>query len=342
MATMDKIFSAYQQRQATLEASQSSNPFAKGIAYISHTLVPLHSAQIPLMDQGFLKGDLTYDVASVWDGRFFRLDDHLDRLDASCQKMRYRIPISREETKNITLTMLAKSGIRDAYVCYIVTRGLERISNTSLGKKAEELTNTLYIWISPYVWVMPPAMQKVGGSAVIARNVRRTPPGAFDPTVKNLQWGDFTRGLMEAGDRGAVYPFLTDGDGNLTEGAGYNVCVIRDGVLYTPDRGVLEGVTRKSVLEVARKNGIETRVEVVPVEVVYQAEEIFMCTTAGGVMPITELDGKPVGSGKVGELTKKIWDGYWEAHWDEKLSLAVDYAVNVDRILDASQLKSRL
>ncbi|CAK1364530.1 unnamed protein product [Cercospora beticola] len=332
MSTMKPIFDAYQQRQAALEEIYSTNPYAKGIAYISNELVPLHSARIPLLDQGFLKGDLTYDVASAWNGRFFRLDDHLTRLNQSCQKMRYRIPISREEIKRITISMLAKSGIKDAYICYIVTRGLERISNTALGKKAEELTNTLYIWISPYVWVMSPAAQMdASGSAVIARTVRRTPPGAFDPTVKNLQWGDFTRGLMEAGDRGAVYPFLTDGDGNLTEGAGYNVCVVKDGVLFTPDRGVLEGVTRKTVLEVARKVGMEVRVEVVLVELVYRADEIFMCTTAGGVMPITSLDGQKIGSGKVGNWTAKIWDGYWAAHEHPDLSEDINYAADSGR-----------
>jgi branched-subunit amino acid aminotransferase/4-amino-4-deoxychorismate lyase len=85
--------------------------------------------------------------------------------------------------------------------------------------------------------------------------VRRVPPGAIDPTVKNLQWGDLTRGLLEARDRGAMYPILTDGDANLTEGSGFNVILIKDGKLHTPKKGVLEGVTRLSVLAVAEKLG---------------------------------------------------------------------------------------
>ena len=287
-----------------------------------------------MADQGFLRGDMTYDVASAWDGRTFRLDDHLDRLEKSCKKMRYyNIPLSRGEIKSKIVEMLQKSGIKDAYICLMVTRGLQRVSNNvDIGKKAEELENIIYIWIVPYVWVMSPSMQMSGGgSAIIARTVRRVPPGAFDPTVKNLQWGDFTRGLFEASDRGAMYPFLTDGDGNLTEGSGYNICIIKDGVLYTPDRGVLEGVTRKSVIECAKKEGIEVRVEVVPVELVYQADEIFMCTTAGGVMPITELDGKKVGNGKTGTLTSRIWDSYWAAHLDPKLNVEINYAAGAGR-----------
>ncbi|KAM3416838.1 hypothetical protein BST61_g8428 [Cercospora zeina] len=81
MSTMKAVFEAYQQRQAALEATYSTNPYARGIAYISNEIVPLYSARVPLVDQGFLKGDLTYDVASTWNGRFFRLNDHLDRLD---------------------------------------------------------------------------------------------------------------------------------------------------------------------------------------------------------------------------------------------------------------------
>lgn len=320
---MNKVFSAYAARNAALEAS--SNPFAKGIAWVEGELVPFDQARIPLRDQGFMHGDLTYDVPSIWDGRFFRLDDHLARLDASCGKMRMKLPLSMAEIKKILEEMVAKSGIKDAFVELIVTRGLTGVR----GSKAEEISQqNLYMFILPYVWVMEPQMQPNGGSAIIARTVRRTPVGSFDPTIKNLQWGDLTRGLFEASDRGADYPFLTDGDGNLTEGSGFNIVLVKNGILYTPQRGVLEGVTRKSVIDVARANGIDVRVEFVPTESVYQCDELFMCTTAGGIMPITSLDGKPVGNGQVGPLTKRIWDGYWAMHYDPAYSYALEYNDN--------------
>lgn len=319
MATMDKIFKAYEARKATLE--QSSHPFAKGVAWVEGQLVPYDEARIPLKDQGFLHSDLTYDVPAIWDGRFFRLDDHLNRLEASCHKIRLRLPMPKHEIKTTLLRMAAESGIRDAFVELIVTRGLQAVR----GSRAEDLVNNLYLFIVPYVWVMPPEVQRAGGSAVIARTVRRVPPGAIDPTVKNLQWGDLTRAMYEAQDRGAQYPFLTDGDGNLTEGSGFNVVMIKDGVLYTPDRGVLEGVTRKSVFDIARVNGIEIRCEVVPVELAYQSDEVFMCTTAGGVMPITSLDGQKIKDGKIGAITSKIWDGYWAMHWDPAYTTEVPY-----------------
>src|SRR5690348_10264585 len=106
MATMEKVFTAYQQRQAVLE--KSTNPFAKGIAWVEGQLVPLSEARIPLLDQGFMHSDLTYDVPSVWDSRFFRLDDHLSRLEASCTKLRLRLPLPREEVKKILVDMVAK------------------------------------------------------------------------------------------------------------------------------------------------------------------------------------------------------------------------------------------
>ncbi|KAI3158697.1 hypothetical protein CBS147317_4785 [Penicillium roqueforti] len=320
MTSMNEIFGAHAARKAVLEAS--SNPFAKGIAWVEGELVPFHQARIPMMDQGFLHGDLTYDVPSIWDGRFFRLDDHISRLDASCGKMRMQLPLPREEIKRILGQMATTSGIKDAFVELIVTRGLVGVR----GSTPEQLTQqNLYMFVLPYSWVMEPEMQYGGGSAIIARTVRRTPVGCFDPTIKNLQWGDLTRGMFEASDRGATYPFLTDGDANLTEGSGFNIVLIKNGVLYTPERGVLEGVTRKSVFDAARANGIEFRVEIVPVESIYHCDELFMCTTAGGIMPITVLDGKPVNDGQVGPITKCIWDHYWAMHYDSTYSYALNY-----------------
>ena len=326
MATMERIFGNYESRKAVLE--KSSHRFSQGVAWVAGEMVPFNDARIPLKDQGFLHSDLTYDVPAIWDGRFFRLDDHLDRLEASCKKLRLRLPRPKDEIKHILLDMAAQSGIRDAFVELIVTRGLQGVRDA----KAEDLVNNLYLFIIPYIWVMAPQIQRSGGDAIVARTVRRVPPGAMDPTVKNLQWGDLTRAMYEARDRGAQYPFLTDGDGNLTEGSGFNIVLIKDAVLYTPDRGVLEGVTRKSVFDVARANGIEVRCEVVPVELAYESDEIFMCTTAGGIMPITSLDGKNVGDGRVGPITKRIWDDYWSMHWDSKYTIKVEYADRASKL----------
>ncbi|KAB8223823.1 aminotransferase [Aspergillus novoparasiticus] len=123
MTSMQKVFAGYAARQAVLEAS--NNPFAKGMAWVEGEYVPLSEARIPLPDQGFMHSDLTYDVPSVWDGRVFRLDDHLTRLEVSFEKLRLKVTLLREEVKQVLVDMIAKSGIRDAFIGLIVTRGLK-------------------------------------------------------------------------------------------------------------------------------------------------------------------------------------------------------------------------
>ncbi len=319
MTYTDHIFTEYRCRLAELQ--ESPNPFAKGIAWVGGDYVPVAEAKIPLLDQGFLHSDLTYDVPAIWNGRFFRLDDHLDRFEASLKKLRLKSPIPRQDIRDRLVEMAAKSGIRDAYVMMIVTRGLRYVRQYA----PEDCENFCYLMVTPYLWVMNEEVQKTGGSAIIARTVRRIPPGAIDPTVKNLQWGDFTRGIFEARDRGAMYPILTDGDANLTEGSGFNVVLVKDGRLYTPRRGVLEGVTRKSVLAVADKLGIPWVIDDIPVQMAYDCDEIMFVTTAGGVMPITTLDDRPVGDGEVGPVSKAIWKGYWDAHSDPDYSFPINY-----------------
>ncbi|KAL7918452.1 D-aminoacid aminotransferase-like PLP-dependent enzyme [Trichoderma austrokoningii] len=319
MASMDAVFSAYRQRQAALKAS--NNRYADGIVWIAGELSPLAEARIPIIDQGFLHGDMCYDVPSVWNGKFFRLDNHLSRLDESCNKIRLKLPMPKHEIADILYLMITKSGMRDAYVQIIVTRGFKGVR----GSRPEEIINRLYIIILPYVWLMSPEMQYCGGSAVVCTTVRRTPPGAMDPTIKNLQWGDMVRGMHEAGDRGADYPFLTDGDCNLTEGSGYNIVLVKKNALYTPDRGVLQGVTRRTVMQIAAIKHVDVHVQVVPAAMAYTCDEIFLCTTAGGILPITVLDGKPVGDGTVGPITKMIWDGYWDLHSHRAYARGVFY-----------------
>src|ERR1700753_1293555 len=144
MATMEKVFAAYRARKATLETTYDTNSFARGVAWVEGELVPLAEARIPLTDQGFMHSDLTYDVPSVWDGRFFRLDDHLSRLEASCVKLRLQFPIPREQIRRTLVEMVAKSGIRDAFVEIIVTRGLKAVRE---AKPGELLKNNLYLFI---------------------------------------------------------------------------------------------------------------------------------------------------------------------------------------------------
>lgn len=315
IATLRK---SYEDRLAAHRLRTDS--FADGAAYVGGEIVEAGEARVPLFDLGFLRSDLTYDVPAVWDGRFFRLDDHLDRLERSCAKLRLTPPLTRSQMRDMLIALVRRTGLRDAYVDIIVTRG----ARTYGERDPRKTIPALYAFVIPYVWIMPLAAQETGGSAVITRDVRRTPPGAMDPTIKNLQWGDLTRGFFEAYDRNAMLPLLPDGDGNITEGC-YNIFTVHDGVLRTPGRGVLEGVTRRTAAEIAQSEGWTVEMADTPVGSLYTADEIFLTSTAGGIMPITLLDGEPVGGGQVGPFTRTIWERYWALHYDPALSFAVEY-----------------
>jgi branched-subunit amino acid aminotransferase/4-amino-4-deoxychorismate lyase len=299
----------------------AENPFIAGCAWIEGDYVPIGEARIPILDVGFVRSDLTYDVVAVWEGRFFRFEDHLARLERSCERIRIVPPVTRNELREILLQVVRRSGIRNAYVEAVFTRGVP-----GPGERDPRLWKPrLYAFAIPYVWIVRPELQARGTDVIVARDTRRIPPGAVDPTVKNFQWGDLVRGLFEAYDRGAWLPILTDGDGNVTEGPGFNVFILADGCLYTPERGVLEGITRMTAIEIAREQGLDVRIGHVPVSLLYQAEEIFLTSTAGGIMPVATLDGQPVGGGTQGPVTGAIRDRYWALHSDPGYTTQVDY-----------------
>jgi len=299
-----------------------TNPFANGCAWIEGQYVPIADARIPILDAGFVRSDCTYDVAAVWKGRFFRLDDHIDRLLAGCARIRLTPPASKDEVRSIMVEAVRRSEIRDAYVEVVVTRGVP----TPGDRDSRRWTPRLYAYAIPYVWIVRPELQEAGTlNVVVARNTRRIPVGSVDPTVKNFHWGDLVRGLYEAYDRGGWLAIMPDGDGFVTEGAGFNVFAVNGGELYTPARGILLGITRRTVLEIAEQFGIPTHVTDMPVGDLFNADEVFLTSTAGGVMPVAKLDGLPVGEGKTGPVTSRIRQQYWHLHQDPNLSFPVDY-----------------
>jgi len=300
---------------------RNENPFAAGCAWIEGAYVPIGDARIPILDTGFVRSDLTYDVAAVWKGRFFRLDDHLARLERGCERIRLKPPFARERVRDIFFEIVRRSGLRNAYVEAIVTRGVPRAGE----RDPRLLTPRFYAFAIPYVWLVQPEQQAIGVDVVVAET-RRIPTDSVDPTVKNFHWGDLTRALFEAYDRGASFPILTDGNGSVTEGAGFNVFALVGGRLLTPDRGALEGITRMTAIEIARDNGLHVVVDNMPVRALYEADELFLTTTAGGVIPVATLDGQPVGAGNPGPVTAHIRKRYWELHDDPACTLPVDYA----------------
>ena len=147
----------------------------------------------------------------------------------------------------------------------------------------------------------------------------------MDPTIKNHHWGDLTRADREAHQKGARTAFLLDIHGNLSEGVGFNVWIIKNGKLLTPDSNVLLGVTRLTVFDLAKEMNIEARACTVSLEMLRAADEIFMSTTAGGIMPVRSLDGVPVSGGRPGPITTRLRDAFWKAHDNPKYLTPVNY-----------------
>lgn len=299
----------------------SDADLSSGVAWLDGRYIPVAEATISVLDWGFTRSDVTYDVAHTWNGRFFRLDAHLDRFTDSLAHLRLDPGLDRGAMKELLHGCVAASGLRDAYVEMLCTRGLPP-RGVRDPRNAE---NRFVAYALPFVWIADERQRREGLTAVVADFVKRIPPGAVDPRVKNFHWLDLVRGLFEAYDRGAETVILSDGEGNVTEGPGFNVFAIRDGIVHTPDHGVLLGVTRRSVLELCERLAIPTAVGPLPVAALSDADEIFATSTAGGVMPVTSLDGHPVGKGTTGELTHRIHDVYWAAHEDEDWTTPVDY-----------------
>ena len=298
---------------------QTDQP-SSGIAYINGAYVPLSDATIPMLDRGFVRSDATYDVVHVWKGRFFRLDDYIERFWRSMAGLRMSIPQTPEEVKSILHACVRRSGLQDAYVQMTCTRGVPAKGNRDPRACANQFT----AFAQPFVWIANEEQRKAGLHLVVT-NVQRIPPEAIDPRIKNFHWLDLTMALFEAYDRGGMVPVLPDAAGNVTEGPGFNIFAVNEGRLVTPDRGMFEGMTRRTVIELAEELQIPVAVRALPAAELRGAQEIFLSSTAGGIMPVTVLDGEKVGTGVPGPITGSIHDLYWRRHEEGWKSTPVDY-----------------
>lgn len=298
----------------------ADDPFAAGTAFVDGTYQPVGEARLPLLDWGFIKSDCTYDVVGVWGGRFFRLNDHLDRFHASMARLNLVSPYGREEIAAVLHECVRLAGLRDAYVEMITTRGLAPAGS----RDPRDCENRFYAFAVPYIWLAKPERQEAGINLTVA-SVRRTPPESLDPRIKNFQWGDMVAGLFEAYGRGGETAVLPDRDGNVTEGPGFNLFALIGGRLVTPRSGVLEGITRKTVVELADRAGCPVTFVDLPVADLARAEEVFLTSTAGGVIPVGRIDGRPVGDGRPGPVALRLRELYWAAHEDPAYTTPVDY-----------------
>ena len=297
------------------------DPWAAGAAFVDGTFCPIADAKISVLDMGVTRSDCTYDVVGVWEGRFFRLDAHLDRFLNSVARLRLDIGRSRHDLEDLLHECVSRASLRSAYVSMTCTRGRPAPGSRDL----RTCRNNFYCFAIPYVWVSAQAQQAVGASMWIS-DIPRIPPESVDPSVKNYHWLDMDMAQLDAYDHDAQLVVLRDMRGTITEGPGYNVFAFVDGRWLTPAAGTLMGITRKTVLELCGESGQQVEQGVLTADDLLRADEIFACTTAGGVMPVSLINGHSVGAGIVGTHTTELRDRYWQRHDDPLWSTLVRYA----------------
>jgi len=218
--------------------------------------------------------------------------------------------------------MVSQSGLRDSYVAMVCSRGRPKIPGSRDPRDCE---NHFFAWCVPYVHVIKPEIIDQGATAWISQNVYRIPEESVNPRVKNYHWGDFTQGIFEAKDNKYETVILLDFDGNVTEGPGFNVFAIKDGVLITPDRGVLAGVSRKTVLEIADYLGIGASIRPLSVDELLAADEVFLSSSGGGVIPIVRVNETIYGNGVKGPISVRLNETYWQWTTLEKYRDPINY-----------------
>jgi branched-chain amino acid aminotransferase len=299
---------------------QSQADFSRGCAWQRGQFVPIAEAAVPITDWGFLRSDATYDVVTVWEGAFFRLQDHLERFFASCHRFRLDPGRGREEVTGILEECVRRAGLRSAYVEMIATRGQPPWGS----RDPRQAVNQFYAFAVPYVWIANEE-QRARGLNVVVSEVQRIPAASVDPTAKNYHWNDLTMGLLGALDAGGDTVLLTDSEGNVVEGPGFNVFAVSNGALVTPAEGVLEGITRRTVIEMAQARGMKVELRKLPAAELRSASEAFLSSSGGGVLPVTRIDGRPLGDGRPGPQTLALAESYWALHRDPRYSTPVRY-----------------
>ena len=300
------------------------NDLSMGAAWMNGQVLPISQAMIPVNDWGLVHSDITYDVVPVIDGAFFRFDDYWARFLSSMENLNLDPGMTKLDIHAALHQMVGKSNLRDSYVAMVCSRGKPKISGSRDPRDCE---NHFFAWCVPYVHIIKPEIIERGATAWIAQNAYRIPENSVNPRIKNYHWGDFTQGIFEAKGKDYETVILLDYDGNVTEGPGFNVFAIKDKVLITPERGVLAGVSRKTVLEIADHLGINTNIRSLSVDELLAADEVFLSSSGGGVIPIVRVNETIYGNGASGPMSVQLNETYWDWTTLEKYRDPITYMV---------------
>jgi branched-chain amino acid aminotransferase len=275
------------------------------IIYIDGAFVPKEQAKISVFDHGFLYGDGVFEGIRAYNGRVFRLQEHLDRLYDSAKTIDLSVPLTKAEMTQAIIETMKKNNLRDGYVRPIVTRGVG-----DLGLDPRKCAKASVIIIAVEWGAMYGDLYEKGLKA-ISVSVRRNPADALPPNVKSLNYLNNILGKIEANYKGGDEAIFFDTNGYISEGSGDNIFIVKNGVIYTPATlNNLRGITRMVVIELAKSHGITLIEQNLGYYDMYSADEVFVTGTAAEVAPIVLIDGRSIGSGRPGPVTRQLMGAF--------------------------------
>ena len=280
------------------------------LIYLDGRFVPKEEAVISVYDHGFLYGDGVFEGIRAYNGRVFRLQEHVERLYRSAGAIMLSIPLSQDEMAQAVLETCSRNGIRDGYIRVVCSRG-----PGDLGIDPKNCRGHATVVVIADRLTMYPASMYENGMAVITCATRRNSPAALDPNIKSLNYLnnilakiEVNRAAKASSDVPVGEGLMLNLDGYVAEATGDNIFLLDRGVLITPPTfvGILEGITRNAVLELAAKLGIPHEERVFTLTTVYGASEIFLTGTGAEVVPVVRVDDRPIGDGKPGPTTQAL------------------------------------
>ncbi|HIQ32950.1 MAG TPA: branched-chain-amino-acid transaminase [Methanothermococcus okinawensis] len=267
--------------------------------YLNGKFVEKEEAKISVYDHGLLYGDGVFEGIRVYDGVIFKLKEHIDRLYDSAKSILLEIPLSKEEMEEVVVETVRVNKLRDAYIRLVVTRGIG-----DLGLDPQKCSNPSIFCIAE---PMSPLLGE-SGIRVITSSIRRLPVDVLNPAVKSLNYLNSILAKIQANYAGVDEAFLLDTEGYVVEGTGDNIFLVKKGVIKTPpvSSSILRGITRDTVIDIARDLGYEVVEDRITLHELYVADEVFITGTAAELVPVVEIDGRVINEGKIGEVTKRL------------------------------------
>ncbi len=278
------------------------------IIYLNGEFVPKERAVVSVFDHGLLYGDGVFEGIRAYHGRVFKLGEHLDRLYEGARALCLEMPVNKDEMQEIVLETLRRNNLSDAYIRLVVTRG-----PGDLGLDPRKCPKPFIFCITASIVLYPDELYEKGMS-VISVSTRRNIPTACIPRVKSLNYMNNIYAKMESNLAGMPEAIMLNNEGYVAEATGDNIFIVKNGVLITPPAyaGILEGITRNSVMDLACEKGIPVEEKLFTMFDVYTADEVFLTGTAAEVIPCINVDGRIIGDGKPGDLTRGLIAAFHE------------------------------